>query len=203
VTVTADGPIDALSDLEGKRIGYSVAGFEEVMLGRMLSTVGVDIDSVELINVNFALTTSLLSGRVDATIGGFRNFELTQMRLEGVEGRSFFPEEHGVPAYDELIFVTRDELIEDDRLPRFLAAVEKGALYLTNNPQEAWERFIAAHPDLDDDLNRQAWHDTLPRFAKRPAALDHQRYARFGAMLVESGLIEEAPAVSEIAVELK
>lgn len=203
LTVLAEGPISSIEDLEGKRIGFSVSGFEDAMLASMLKHAGVDETSVQLINVNFALTPSLIGGQVDATIGGFRNFELTQMRLAGQEGRAFFPEEEGVPVYDELIFVTRQDLLEDTRLPRFLEAVERGALHLTNHPEESWELIIRAYPDLDDELNRQAWIDTLPRFAKRPFALDHRRYARFGAFMVESGLIEQAPAVEEIAVELE
>ncbi|MBI1621748.1 ABC transporter substrate-binding protein [Aquamicrobium zhengzhouense] len=202
LTVLADGPVKELADLAGKRIGFSVSGFEDAMLKRMLGGAGIDLSSVELVNVNFALTPSLLSGQVDATIGGFRNFELTQMRLEGHEGRSFFPEENGVPVYDELIFVTRTDLLSDDRLKRFLEAVEQGAIYLTNHPQEAWQMFIRAYPELDDELNRQAWIDTLPRFAKRPAALDNARYERFGAFMAESGLIPAAPQVEDIAVEL-
>lgn len=203
LTVLADGPIKELKDLEGKKIGFSVSGFEDAIISRMLGNAGVDKSKIELVNVNFALSPSLISGQVDATIGGYRNFELTQMKLEGHEGRAFFPEEHGIPVYDELVFVTRPELAGDDRLRRFLAAVEKGAIHLTNHPEDGWEVFIKAHPDLDDELNRQAWIDTLPRFAKRPSALDRARYARFGAFLEESGLIGKAPAVEEIAVELQ
>lgn len=203
LTVLADGPINDLTDLAGKRIGFSVSGFEDVILSTMLSSAGVNPAAVEFVNVNFALTASLIGGRVEATIGGYRNFELTQMRLEGYEGRAFFPEDHGVPVYDELIFVTRPDLVSDDRLVRFLGAVEKGAIYLTNHPEEGWELFIGAYPDLDDELNRQAWDDTLPRFAKRPAALDAGRYQRFGNFLAEEGLIEAAPELGDIAVELQ
>ncbi len=203
LTVLADGPIKELKDLEGRKIGFSVSGFEDAIISRMLGNAGVDKSKIEMVNVNFALSPSLISGQVDATIGGYRNFELTQMKLEGHEGRAFFPEEHGIPVYDELVFVTRPELAGDDRLKRFLAAVEKGAIHLTNHPEDGWELFIKAHPDLDDELNRQAWIDTLPRFAKRPAALDRARYARFGAFLEESGLIKQAPAVEDIAVELQ
>lgn len=203
LTVLADGPIRDLKDLEGKKIGYSVSGFEDAIISRMLGNAGVDQSKIELVNVNFALSPSLISGQVDATIGGYRNFELTQMKLEGHEGRAFFPEEHGIPVYDELVFITRPELAGDDRLRRFLGAVEKGAIHLTNHPQQGWELFIRAYPDLDDELNKAAWHDTLPRFAKRPSALDRARYARFGAFLEESGLINKAPAVEDIAVELQ
>lgn len=203
VTVLADGPIDSLADLEGGRIGYSVAGFEGAMLGRMLASAGLGLDDVELINVNFALSPSLISGNVDATIGGFRNFELTQMSLAGHEGRAFYPEEHGVPVYDELILIAHADTLGDPRLPRFLAAIERAATWLTNHPEEGWEVFAAAYPDLDDALNSQAWIDTLPRFAKRPAALDAGRYARFGDFMVEEGLIDVAPDVADIAVALR
>lgn len=203
VVVLADGPIESLADLKGKSIGYSVSGFEDALLGQMLASKGLSIDDVKLVNVNFALTASLISGRVDATIGGFRNFERKQMSLQGHEGKAFYPEEHGVPAYDELIFVTRPELVDDARLPRFLDALEQGALYLTNHPEDAWKLFIAAYPDLDDALNRQAWLDTLPRFAKRPAALDRRRYERFATFLAERGLIAKTPDISEVAVELQ
>ncbi|MFD1330151.1 ABC transporter substrate-binding protein [Mycoplana ramosa] len=203
ITVLADGPIRRLKDLKGKKVGFSVSGFEDAMLKRMLEADGLRKDDVELINVNFSLSPSLIGGKVDATLGGFRNFELTQMRLAGHEGRAFFPEEHGVPVYDELIFVAHRDLATDDRLPRFLAAVEQAAVYITNHPQEAWQLFIRTHPDLDDTLNRQAFADTLPRFAKRPAALDRGRYARFGAFMKESGLIGEAPSVEAVAIELR
>jgi putative hydroxymethylpyrimidine transport system substrate-binding protein len=203
VTVLADGPIKSLADLKGKKIGFSVSGFEDAMLKRILSDEGVSIEDVELVNVNFALTASLLGGQVDATVGGFRNFELTQIRLEGGKAKAFYPEEHGVPVYDELIFVAHQDMASDDRLPRFLAAVEDATIFLTNHPDEAWQLFIKAYPSLDDELNRQAFTDTLPRFAKRPAALDRGRYQRFGAFMAESGLIETAPAVDKIAVEVR
>lgn len=202
ITVLADGPIKTLADLKGRKVGFSVSGFEDAMLKRMLAGEDIGLDDIELINVNFALTSSLIGGQVDATVGGFRNFELTQIRLEGGKARSFFPEEHGVPVYDELIFITHADLVADDRLPRFLQAVEQAAIFLTNHPQEAWQLFIKAYPNLDDELNRQAFVDTFPRFAKRPAALDRARYRRFGAFLAESDLIEQAPAVEDLAVEI-
>ncbi|WP_162894936.1 ABC transporter substrate-binding protein [Rhizobium terrae] len=203
VTVLADGPIKSLKDLKGRKVGFSVTGFEDAMLKKMLASEGVSIDDVELINVNFSLSPSLIAGKVDATLGGFRNFELTQMKLEGHVGRAFFPEEYGVPAYDELIYVTRRDLAADSRLPRFLTAVEQASIFITNHPEEAWALFIKAYPNLDDELNRTAFFDTLPRFAKRPAALDKGRYARFGTFMQEMGLVKTAPAPEDVAVEIR
>jgi putative hydroxymethylpyrimidine transport system substrate-binding protein len=193
LVVMKDGPVKTLADLKGKTVGYSVAGFEDLYVAVLLKSAGLTRDDVTLVNVNFNLTTSLMAGQVDAVIGAFRNFELTQLRLEGKEGRAFFPEEHGVPAYDELIYVTQDKLREDPRLGRFLAAVEEATIFLTNHPDEALAMFLKAHPDLDNELNRQAFADTLPRFAKRPAALDRTRYDRFANFLKQEGLIDAVP----------
>lgn len=201
--VRADGPIKSIADLKGKSIGYSVSGFEDALLGGMLETAGLTLKDVTLVNVNFALSASLISGQVDAVIGGFRNFELTQMANEGTAGRAFFPEENGVPVYDELVLITRRDLIADPRLPRFLEALEEATLFLTNHPQEARDLFLKAYPDLDDKLNNQAFTDTLPRFAKRPAALDTGRYDRFADFLKMRGLISSAPATADYTAVLR
>ena len=171
LVVLAGGDIKTIADLKGKTIGFSVGGFEDALLKEMLAGAGLSLSDVKLVNVNFALTPALISGRVDAVIGAFRNFELTQLDLEGNAGLAFYPEEHGVPAYDELILLAHRDNIGDDRLKRLLSAIEKAALFLTNHPDEAFALFVKAHPDLDDELNRRAFADTLPRFSKSPAAL--------------------------------
>jgi len=198
----ANGPVRTIPDLRGKTVGFSVGGFEDAVLGAMLRHHGLRGEDVRLVNVNFALTQALITRRVDAVIGAFRNFELTQLRLEGHEGRAFFPEEHGVPVYDELIYVCHRERTGDARMRRFVDAIEQATVYLLNHPQECWDLFKAAYPTLDNPLNRQAWIDTLPRFAKRPAALDAARYERFARFLREAGLIRTIPALGTYAVEL-
>ncbi len=120
----------------------------------------------------------------------------------GRPGRAFYPEEHGVPAYDELILVAHRDRLEDPRLRRFVAAVERATIHILNHPQAAWEVFVEQHPDLDDALNRRAWRDTIPRLALRPAALDRRRYERFAAFAGAQGLVRHQPPVAEFAVEL-
>ena len=201
--VLEDGPIRTLADLKGKKIGFSVGGFEDALLKAMLEPHGMTLDDVTLINVNFSLSPSLLSGQVDAVIGAYRNFELNQMAIEGRPGRAFYPEEHGVPAYDELILVAHGERVGDPALRRFVDALEAGVRFLVNHPDESWALFVRGREELDDELNRRAWADTLPRFALRPAALDTARYARFAAFLESQGLIDAALPVGDYAVELE
>jgi putative hydroxymethylpyrimidine transport system substrate-binding protein len=69
--------------------------------------------------------------------------------------------------------------------------------------RESYELFSEGRPELDDDLNRRAWADTLPHFALRPAAMDTARYVRFAAFLEQQGLIKTPPPVETYAVELE
>ncbi len=199
-----DGPVKAIADLKGRKVGYSVGGFEDALLGRMLETHGLTLKDVELVNVNFALSPALMSGQVDAVIGAFRNFELNQLDLEKRPGRAFYPEEEGVPAYDELIVVTNRTLLKSEAVARFVAVLEAATQYIVNHPDEAWEAFRASAPKkLDNELNRRAWRDTVARFALRPAALDRGRYVRFGAFLKDRGLLKTLPDLETYAVELE
>ncbi len=200
--VLEDGPIATPADLKGKKIGFSVAGVEEAILKALLGKYGVALEDIELVNVNFSLSPSLMSGQVDAVIGAFRNFELNQMDIEGVPGRCFYIEEEGVPSYDELIYVANPELMDKDVVARFLAATEKATQFIVNNPDKAWEIFAATAPELQDELNARAWVDTLPRFALRPAGFDHGRYARFEAFLQDQGLVPSLNPVSRISVDV-
>ncbi|GLK55742.1 putative hydroxymethylpyrimidine transport system substrate-binding protein [Methylopila capsulata] len=198
-----DGPVKDLKDLKGKKVGYSVTGFEDTLLLAMMETAGLTRDDVELINVNFALTQSLLAKQVDAVVGGYRNFEATQIRLAGGEAKVFFPEENGVPMYDELVFVAHKDTIGDDRLKRFVAALEEATTFLLNHDAETFALYLKGHPDLNDELNTRAWADTRARFAKNPGALDARRYARFAEFLKARGMIKETPAVGTYAVDVR
>ncbi len=203
LVVLADSPIKSIADLKGRKVGFSVGGFEDALLGAMLNKHGLTLEDVKLINVNFSLSPSLMSGQVDAVIGAYRNFELNQMDLEGRPGRAFYLEEEGVPAYDELIVVAQRENVADPRISAFIDALEAATQYIINHPDAAWELFIKDRKDLNDELNRRAWRDTLPRFALRPAALDSGRYQAFAEFLKGRGMIESIPPVESYAVEVR
>ena len=203
LVVLADGPIKNIADLKGKTIGYSVGGFETVLLKVMLARAGLTLDDVKLVNVNFSLSPALFTGQADATIGAFRNFELNQMDIEKRPGRAFLVEEHGVPSYDELILVAGSKNLADPRLRRFVDALEEGVQYLVNHPDESWRLFVShGRENLDDELNRRAWRDTLPRFALRPGALDRNRYLRFARFLEQEKIVGTVPPLDTWAVEL-
>ena len=129
LVVLKEGPIKSVRDLKGKKVGFSVGGFEDALLSAMLARQGMTLKDIELINVNFALSPALISGKVDAVIGAFRNFELNQLDLKGRAGRAFYVEEEGVPAYDELIVVANQKDLGRPALKKFVAALEAGVQY--------------------------------------------------------------------------
>ena len=200
--VLEDGPVKSIADLRGGKVGFSVAGVEEALLTTILERNGVGLDEIDLVNVNWSLSPSLMSGQVDAVIGAFRNFELNQMDIEGVKGRCFYLEEEGLPAYDELIYIANRDSMNKDVIRRFLQATELATQYIINHPQESWDIFKSTAKELDDELNKRAWVDTLPRLALRPAALDAGRYVRFEAFLKDAGLLTDTIAVEMLAVDV-
>ncbi len=200
--VLKDGPIQKIADLKGKKIGFSVAGVEEALLTTILKKHGLTLKDIELVNVNWSLSPSLMSKQVSAVIGAYRNFELNQMDIEGVPGRCFYIEEEGLPAYDELIYVANAKTMDKAKIARFLSATEKATQYIVNHPTESWKIFSGTKKELQDELNKRAWRDTIPRFALRPSALDVGRYKRFEQFLKDGGLVPSINPVSKMAVDV-
>ena len=202
LVVMADGPVQEFTDLAGGKVGFAVAGVQEVMLDAMLAHNGMAPEDVEQINIGFSISPALMSGQVDGVVGAFRNFELNQLQLEGTEGRCFYPEAEGVPAYDELIYVANPDTMDADVIARFLDATAQATAFILNQPDRAWEIFSGTASELQTELNVMAWADTWPRFATRPAALDAGRYARFEEFLAERGATPGGLTVDELALDV-
>lgn len=198
-----DGPVKSIADFKGRKIGYSVAGFEEAILGAILEKAGLTLKDVTLINVNFALTTALMSKQVDGVIGAFRNFELNDLALHKTKGRLWPVETSGVPTYDELILVTKRETVDVGRTRKLLAAIAEATGWLKANPDEAWGIFSKSGKELDNELNKLAWKDTLPLLAVDPTVLDRARYTAFADFLVKRGLIKQTPAPDSYLREIR
>ncbi len=198
----ADGPINSVADLKGRKVGFSVAGVEEALLKTMLARYDLTLDDIELVNVNFALTQSLMSEQVDAVIGAYRNIELNMMAVEGIAGQCTFIEEEGVPAYDELIYVANADTLDKDKIARFLSAVERSTHEIVNTPEATWQVFAATSTELQDEANELSWMDTISRFSLSPAALDYGRYKRFEQYMFDAGLVEEVLPVERLAIDV-
>lgn len=202
IVVLKDSPIKSITDLKGKRIGYSSGGAQNIMLKTMLEKNGLSLKDVQHINVHYDLTQALLSRKVDAVTGVMRTFEVIQMELAKHPARIFTPEDYQIPTYSELIFVVKKEHTHDQRFQRFLLALQKAVLYLEKNPKETWNLFIKNHPELNDSLNQQAWFASLPYFAKHPADFNATEWLNFAKLMHTNGLIKTIQPIDAYAINL-
>ncbi|WP_131063781.1 ABC transporter substrate-binding protein [Raoultella planticola] len=200
--IALDKSIKTPADLKGKKVGYSVSGIEQATLATMAQHAHIDPQSIKLINVNFQLTSALLAGQVDAVIGGYRNIEALELKLQGKDPQVMNVEDFGVPAYDELVIVANRDEIHAAKIKKFLVALQEGVTYLRAHPQETWQAFAVAHPELNTELNQQAWQQTAPLFAGNPAALDKARYEAYEQFLYNNKLVKKITPLTHYAVEL-
>ncbi len=199
LVVLKDGPIKVISDLKGKKVGFSVGGFEEALLSGMLQKYNLKLSDVDLVNINFSLSPSLIAKKVDAVIGAFRNFELNQMDIVNHPGRAFYPEEHGVPTYEELIYIANKKNKNNPLFDKFFSAIQKATLTIINDPVSTWKDFSSYRKGLDDELNKRAFKDTISRFTLRPQAHDLKTYSNFSNFLKRKGIIKKITKVETFA----
>jgi len=202
LVVLKNSSIHSIKDLKGKRIGYSSASTANAMLKTMLAKYGMSIKDVKLINVHYDLAQALLSRKVDAITGAMRNFEPIEIALAGQTSRLFFPEDNGMPVYDELILVTNQKELNDPRLRKFLMALQEGAHYLVNHPHSSWTQFANHHPELKNAFNKTVWFKTVPYFALRPHLLDKTAYQKYAQFLEKRHYLSHLPALHDYAVDL-
>ena len=116
------------------------------------------------------------------------------MDIDGRPGRAFYPEEHGVPAYEELILVTHPEYAGSDKLERFLTALDQASKMILEKPDASYASFVSYRPDvLDNELNRRAWRDTLPKLARKTRKTDAHSWSQFAKFMKDRGLIQLIP----------
>lgn len=158
--------IQSISDLKGKRIGYSAssANASHIILKTMLAHHGLALKDVTLIHVNYGLVQGLLAGKLDAFSGGMRNIEPVEMALMGHPARIFLPEKNGVPHYSELIFITHKANAGRSDFKKFMISIEQATQYLKKYPKKSWQKFIQAYPHLNNEINQRIWLQTIRYF---------------------------------------
>ena len=186
-------------DLEGKTVGTAGIDYQSAYLRTILTDAGVDPSTVKERNVGFSLTPALLTGRVDAVLGAFWNYEGTELRLKRRDPRFIRMERAGVPAYDELVLVANASALERDggRIRAFVSALARGTRALARDPGRGVQALLDANPDLDPQLQRAVVRVTLPLFlpprGKPFGFQDPGEWQAFTAWMRENRLLTEIP----------
>jgi putative hydroxymethylpyrimidine transport system substrate-binding protein len=116
--------INSPSDLRGRKVGITGIPTDDATLATLLRTGGLARGQVRTVNVGFNLVTSLLSHKVDAILGGYRNVEGIQIEQETGTRPVVLPVDRlGVPSYDELVVVANAKRLDSD--PAYAATVRR------------------------------------------------------------------------------
>lgn len=196
IIVLKNGPIQKITDLKGKTIGYSNPSADEFMLDMMLQYNHLSLKNVKTIDVRFSLLHALLSGNIDAITGGMRNVEPILMEMHDHPARLFYPEKNGIPPYDELIFVANKKNTADPRLKKFFMALKKAVVYLKKHPESTWESFSRKYPEKGE-MSHRAWFVSIPYFSDDPTALDEKKYNTLMEFMWKNHFISRQIPLSE------
>jgi len=164
----------------------------------------VPASSVKEINVGDNLVPAMLSKRVDATLGGFWNYEAIQLTQLHHKPNVIRVDTVGVPPYDELVLVAkRDTLVKKaDQIRRFVQALARGYESVRANPQAAVQSLLAANPGLDPSFQLAAVKATLPAFfAADPSQpwgwQDQNQWNAYGQWMLNQHLISNPNALAD------
>ena len=180
------GKVDTPKDLAGKTIGTAGIDYQSAYLDSILDSQDIPRGSVKQRNVGFNLVPALASGKVDAILGGFWNYEAIDLEQRHKKPHVIRIENAGVPSYDELVFVANADALdrEGPRIRSFIGALARGAAALRRDQSVGVDALVGANRDLDRKLQAASVRATLPRFlppSGRPYGwLDPKSWAAFG-----------------------
>ena len=190
------------AQLRGKRVGNAGISYQHAYLTTILARAGVPASSVKEINVGADLVPAMLSGRVDATLGAFWNYEAIQLAMLKKHPNVIHMEQVGVPTYDELVVVVRKNTIVNhpDVVRRFVQALARGYEAVRRNPQAAVANLVHASPGLDPKLQLASVRATLAAFfPSNPANpwgwQDPKQWTDYGQWMLNQHLISTPNAV--------
>ena len=207
----AEKDIHSPDDLVGKTIGYAGTELSEALIRSIMAYVGADSSDVEMIDVGFDLMSSMTTGNVDATIGCLVNHEVPQMEEEGFAVNYFELDDYGVPTYYEGVFLASDEMIQNEPevLQAFLRASARGFADVKNDPAGGLQTLLDNQNEenfpLSETVEQKSLETLLPLMETDEAPFLSQSEACWQEnvdWLLEQGLIDQAPALDDLYVEL-
>jgi putative hydroxymethylpyrimidine transport system substrate-binding protein len=197
--------VKSVSALRGKTVGDAGIPYQHVYLNTILAHAGVPASSVHEVNVGSNLVSSMVSNKVDATLGGFWNYEAIQLAQMGKKPTVIPVNRAGIPSYDELVLVVRrSELAENsDMVRQFVQALGRGYVAVRRNPVEGVANLIKANPGLDQKLQLASVRATLPAFFPPKGSGEpwgfQSSWNNYGQWMLSHHLITNANAITDAA----
>jgi putative hydroxymethylpyrimidine transport system substrate-binding protein len=194
--------VQRVADLAGKRVGTAGIAYQAAELRTALAHAAVRASSVREVNVGFNLIPAMLSKQVDATLGGFWNYEAIQLRLAHKRPIVIPVDQAGVPTYDELVLVVRtaEARKRGQDLRAFLQALTRGERQVRADPAAAADELVKASPTLERKLQlesiRQTLGAALPADQSKPFGWQQpEAWSTFARWMFSNKLLRNDPSV--------
>jgi putative hydroxymethylpyrimidine transport system substrate-binding protein len=202
--------VTSLDQMNGKSVGVTGIPSDDAFYTTFLKTAGLTAGDVEKVNVGFNLVPSILSNKVDAIIGGYRNVEAIQIEQESGTAPTVFPaDELGVPSYAELVVAANsDRLASDaayaDAVTRFVATLVKGTDDAIADPAGATEimkQVTQYDPEFLDESVPYTLELLTPADGTQTGCIDVANWQSYGDWMLTNELITGTPDASAIATD--
>jgi putative hydroxymethylpyrimidine transport system substrate-binding protein len=199
---TRKSGVRSVRQLRGKRVGTAGIPYQSAYLKTILGRAKVPVSSVKETNVGASLLPAMLSGKVDATLGGFWNVEAVQLRQRGSHPWVTPVDRLGVPDYDELVLVANSDKLDGERddLRLFISAVARGAQAARKDPRAAANALLDANRDLKRKETLASVRLTIPALFPRKSSApwgyqDPVAWRNYGGWMVSNGVLGELPDI--------
>lgn len=206
-----DSNINGAKDLEGKIIGYPGTTDNEYFVKAMMEHNGLSYGDTTMQDVGFDLNSALISGNVDAIIGGYINHEYPSLLQEGYDVTYFDITKEGVPDYEELVLITGEEQVknESDKLARFIRASKKGFQDMVDDPEGSLQILLdnqdEANYPLNPDIETASMEILLPLMASDATGfleVNKESWQNTADWLLDMGLLNEAADIDSLIADI-
>jgi putative hydroxymethylpyrimidine transport system substrate-binding protein len=215
VAAIADEPLTSLislpragiadaADLDGKTVGTAGIPYQSDYLETILEAAGLSGSDAKEVNVGLNLLPTLIGGKVDAILGGFRNIEGVDLTERGLDPRVVPVDELGVPTYDELVLVAKRSAVEEnpDPIRDFITALARGTAEAVGHPQEATDAIVEAGKGLDPEQTVAEIDATLPLLKAEEGQpygeMNEAEWKAYAGWMADHDLIESVPEIGDV-----
>jgi len=161
--------INDFADIRGKRLGY-IGEFGKQIIDNLAKYANIEFSAYETVRVGMYMVDAICAGRIDAGIG-FSNFH--QVELESRVGATSILRIDqlaglGCCCFCSIQIIAHEKTLENkpEILQAFLSATERGASYVTQYPQDAYNIICELQPQFKSETGQKIFTHTLPFFSR-------------------------------------
>jgi putative hydroxymethylpyrimidine transport system substrate-binding protein len=204
------GKVKEPKDLADNEVGTAGIPYQTAYLKTIAAHAGVNPSSIHEVNVGFNLVPSMLSKKVDATLGAFWNVEGVQLQRQHKDPDIIKMDEAGVPTYQELVFVGQMDKLRAKGygaiVRRFMQALSRGAKAVKADPALGADALAEADHDLDRATTLAQVQATLPVFfPDNPSFpfgyMNADEWKAYGQWMLDNKLVQSLPTATSITNE--